>query len=101
MDQEPDAPGKGAGYWNLRRVEQCHDIPAEILGGAGGEGGVEVPGDREEGAHDIIGMKIVGLDDRTQQLVGGGQDLRGVVALDRRGATNTMDARVGGVGHGR
>ena len=51
-------------------MQQGHDVPAELLGGAGGEGCIQISGDREEAAHDIVWLEIVGGDQRAKQLVG-------------------------------
>jgi hypothetical protein len=81
-------------------MEQRHDVPAVVLRGAGGKRGVEIAGDGEQGAHDVVGLELVGLDQGAQQLVGGGEDLGRVVALDRGGAANTVQPG-GGKRHGR
>ena len=81
-------------------VQQCHDVPPEILRGPGGKGGVEVSGDGEERAHDVVGLELVGLDQRAQQLVGRGENLGGVVALDGGGAADAVQPG-DGKRHGR
>jgi hypothetical protein len=63
-------------------VQQGHDIPPVLLRRARRERGVEVVGDGEEPAHDVVGLELVGGDEGAEQLVGGGQNLAGVVALD-------------------
>ncbi len=100
MHQQPDTAGQGSGNRNLRRVQQRHDVPAEILCGPGRKRCVDVPGDGEERGYDVVRMKLIGLDDRAQQFVGCVEDLGGIVALHGRGAANPVNAGQGGVGHG-
>ena len=100
MDQQADAAGERAGYRNLGGMEQGHDIPAKLFGRPRGEGGVEIAGDRKERTHDVVGLELVGVDQGAQQLVGGGEDLRGVVAVDRGGSANAVEPRRGsGMAH--
>jgi hypothetical protein len=80
-------------------MEQGHDVPPEVLGGPRGEGGVEIPGDGEQRAHDVVGLELVGLDERAEQLVGRRQDLARVVPLDRGGAADAVQTG-GGKRHG-
>ena len=90
VNQEPDAHGERPRYRNLAGMQERHDVPAEIFGRASGEGGVEVVGDGEQRADDIIGLKLVGLDQRPQQLVRGGQNLGCVVPGHGGGTPDAM-----------
>ena len=89
MDQEADAAGEGAGHRDFGGVQQRDDVPA-VAGRAGGKGGVEVAGHGEKGAHDVVGVEPVGLDQRAQQLVGRLEDLLGVVGFDGGGAADAV-----------
>ena len=83
VNQKSNAPGQRAGDRDLRGMQQGHDIPAELFGRASGKRGVEIAGDGEEGTDDVVRLEVVGLDQRPQQLVGGRQDLAGIVAARR------------------
>jgi len=92
MDQEPDASGEGPGDGNLSGVKQSHNVPTEFFGRPGRECGVEISSDGEQGAHDVVGLEIVGIDQGTQQLVGGRQDLAGLIPVDGGGSADSMEA---------
>jgi hypothetical protein len=82
-------------------MQQRHDVPAEVLGGARREGGIEVAGHGKERTDDVVGLQAVRLDNGTQQLIGGGENRRGLVRLDRRRAADAVQAQRGWLGHGR
>src|SRR5205823_14530083 len=67
-----------------------HDALPIFLGRPGRKGRVEVPRDREQTAHDVIGVQLVGLDERAEQLIGGGENLSRLVADDGRGPTDPL-----------
>ncbi len=92
MNQKPNTSGQRSGYRNFRGVQQGDDIPAELLGGPGRKGRVEVSRHREQCAYDIIRLEVVGVDQRTQQLVGGGENLACIVSSDGCGSPDTMKA---------
>ena len=72
-------------------MKQGDDVPAELLGGTGWEGGIEITRDGEQRADDVVGLELVGFDQRAQQLVGGGENLLGIVAVDRGGSANAVE----------
>ena len=90
MHQEADAHRERAGHRNLGGVQQCDDVPSVLFGGTSGEGGVQIAGDGEQAAHDVVGLKPVGLDERPEQLVCCREDLGGVVPGDRRRSADTL-----------
>ena len=73
-------------------MKQGYDIPTELLGRSGRKGSIQIAGNREQCADDVIGLELVGFDERPQQLVSRGEDLFGVVAGDCRGSPDTVQA---------
>lgn len=83
VNQHADAPRHRARDRNFRGVEYCHLVPPVGAGCPGGEGGDEVRRDGENRAHDIGGVHRIRLDQRTQQLIGGGEDFFRLIVLNR------------------
>ena len=73
-------------------MEERYDVPSELFGGSRGEGGIEIPGHREQRADDVIRLKPVCVDYRAQQLVGSGKNLLRVVPLHGGGSTDPVEA---------
>lgn len=92
MDQQADAARQRARHRDLGGMEQGHDVPAKLLGRSGGERRVEVPGDGEQGADDVVGLQPIGLDQRVKQLVGCGENFLGLIVVDGGGSPNAMEA---------
>jgi hypothetical protein len=92
MDQESNALGEGARDGDLGCVQQSNDVPPEVLGGPRRESGIEVSGDGEEGAHNIVGFELVGSNQRSQELVRGSEDLIRIVVVHGGGSPDSMDA---------
>ena len=92
VDQKSNAARQRPRNRNLRGMQQGDDIPAELLGGPGGKGRVKISGDSKQRAHDIVGLEPVGIDQRTQQLIRGGQDLTRLVPADGGGSSNAVKA---------
>jgi len=90
VHQQPNTTGQGTRHRNLGGVQQRHDIPSELLCRPGRKRGIEIPGDRKERADDIVGLQLVGLYQGSQQLVGGGEDLVGIVSGDGGGSPNAL-----------
>ena len=90
VNQKSNAAWQRSGNRNLGGMQEGDDIPAELLGGSGGKGGVEVPGDRKQRADDIVGLESVCVDQGAQQLVCGRQDLTGLVPADGGGSPNAV-----------
>ena len=73
-------------------MQQGNDIPAELFSRASRKRGVEIPGDGEEGADDVVRLEAVGVNQRPQQLVGGSQDFAGIVPADGSGPSDSLKA---------
>ena len=92
VDQQADAARQRARNGDLGGMEQGHNVPAKLLRRPGGERRVEVPGDGEQGADDVVGLQPIGLDQRAKQLVGCGENFIGIIVVDGSGSPNAMEA---------
>lgn len=99
VHQQPDAAGERARHRDLGGVQQGHDLPPEFLRCAGREGGIEIAGDGEQGAYDVVRLQLVGFDQGPEQLVGGSKNFAGIVVIDGGGSANTLQPG-GGERHG-
>jgi len=91
VDQEPNAFGQRPRDWNLRGMEQGDDVPAQVLGGTGREGRIEISSDGEQRTDDVVRLELIGLNQRPEELVGCGQNFGGVIVSHRRGSPDAMD----------
>lgn len=91
MDQEPDTLGERSGHRYLGGMQERYNVPAEFFGGPGGKRGIKIVGNGKQRAHDIIGLEPVGFDERAQQFVRGSEDLRRIVARDRRRSADPVE----------
>ena len=73
-------------------MQQGHDVPAVVLGGTRRKGGIEVVGHGEQPTDDVVRLQTVRFDQCAQQLIGGRQDLGGIVACNRGGAANSVQS---------
>lgn len=92
VHQKPDAFGERSRDGDLGGMQQSDDVPAKFLGGARRESRIEVTGHGKQGTHDVIGLELVGFNQRPQQFVRGRKDLIRIVAVDCRGSPNAMQA---------
>ena len=73
-------------------MQQCYDIPAELLGRSSRKGSIEISGNGKQRADDVVGLEPVGFDERPEQLISRGEDLSGVIAGDCGGSPDTVQA---------
>ena len=98
VNQEADAHRQRSWHRNLRRMQQRDDVPAVVLGGPRRERRIQIVGDGEQSADDVVGLKVIGFDQCTQQLIGSRQDLGRIVAIDGGGAADSLQPHWGGHG---
>lgn len=91
MNQQPDTHGQRARHRDLPGMQECYNAPAKFFGGAGREGGIQIIGDGEQSAHNVIGLEPVSFDERAQQLIGGGENFCRIVARDCRGSADPLE----------
>ena len=81
--------GSAPGDRDLARAQQRHAAQAHLARGDGRELGVEVGREREDAAHDRVGVEPVALEQLAHQLLGGVQDRLRLVGVDRGGAAKS------------
>src|SRR5919199_2349618 len=92
VDEHPQHARQRARHRDLARAEQRHAVEADVARRDRGELGVEVGGEREDAAHDVLGREGVALDDLVHEPLGGREDGLAVVALDAGGAAEGEEA---------
>ena len=89
----PSAPGTG----DLARAQQRHAVEAQAAGGNGREVGVEVVGQGEDAADDVVGADLVAGHDLAHELLGGVEDGGRLVDVDGGGAAQGEEAHRGAI----
>ena len=92
MDQQPDTLWQRPGYRDFRGVQQCDNVPPELLGRSGREGGVQIPSHREQRAHDVVRLELIRVNHCAQELVRRREDLLCTVPIDGGRSPDSVEA---------
>jgi len=92
MHQQANTLRKRSRNGDLRRMEKGHDIPSELLGGPRRKGRIEIVGDREQRADDVVRLQPVRIDHGAQQLVCCGENLFSLVPVHSGRSPDSMEA---------
>ena len=88
VKQHANAVTEGTRHGNLHGAQEWHIVPAELARGVSRELTAQVGGEREDGADDVRGRKLVLPDELLKELGGGGADFRWIVGVNGRRAAN-------------
>jgi hypothetical protein len=91
VNQEPYAFVERPWHRDLGRMQESDDVPAQVLRSAGGKGGIQIASHGKKSAHDIVRLQLIGLDQRSEQLVGCGENLVGIVMSHGSGSADSMN----------
>src|SRR3954452_5331793 len=97
VDQHPDHHRQRAGHRHLAGAQERDALEAELARRDGGELGVEVVGEGEDAADDVVRAERVALHDVAHERLGGVEDRVGLVAVDRGGAAEGEQAHRRGI----
>ncbi len=86
-----------AGDGHLAGAQQRHAVEAQAAGGDGGEVGVEVVGEGEDAADDVVGTDLVAGHDLAHELLGSVEDGGRLVDVDGGGAAQGEEAHRGAI----
>jgi hypothetical protein len=81
------------GHWNLTSAEQRNIIPAKLTCGEGGMLGIQIFGNGEEDAGDVVNIKLIPHLHGGKQLAGGLQNLLTIVSSDGSSAAQSTAAQ--------
>src|SRR4051812_8637344 len=88
VNEDADAAAQAAGDIDFVGAEKRHIQPAELPGGEGGELGVEVAGQAENGAADVLWLDAVDANHEREELPRGSEDCLPRVVVSRRCSTD-------------
>jgi len=94
VDQDADAAAEAAGDIDFVGAEERDVDPAELAGGEGGEFGVEVAGEAEDGTGDVLGLDAVDADHEREELAGRGEDVIARVGVSSGSASDAAAEHV-------
>src|SRR6266536_4528538 len=92
VDEHADDAPQGSGDRHLARAQQRHATEAQAAGGHGRELRVEVVGEGEDAADDVVGPDRVAGHDLAHELLGGGEDGVRLVGVHGGGAAQGEEA---------
>jgi len=92
VDEHADDVAEGAGDGHFAGAQQRHATEAQAAGGDRRELGVEVVGEGEDAAHDVVGADLVAGHDLAHELLGGSEDGGRLVGVDGRRAAQGEEA---------